>query len=71
MVPSMHCNITLFSVTIIEVHVLIYDDFVCYIRLPFCAHIYIYFLTSSAILLILHCSFIQQMYWHNTIVPVK
>ncbi len=30
MVPSMHCDITLFIVTIVEVHVLIYDDFVCY-----------------------------------------
>ncbi len=29
MVPSMHCDITLFIVTIVEVHVLIYDDFVC------------------------------------------
>ncbi len=28
MVPSMHCIITLFIVTIVEVHVLIYDDFV-------------------------------------------
>ncbi len=26
MVPSMHCSITLFIVTIVEVHVLIYDD---------------------------------------------
>ncbi len=35
MVPSMHCYITLFIVTIVEVQVLIYDDFVCKWRLPF------------------------------------
>ncbi len=64
MVPSMHCSITLFIVTIVEVHVLIYDDFVCYWSLTFCV-----FLTGSTLLLILHCRFIQQMfYWRNTIV---
>ncbi len=57
MVPSMHCSITLFIVTIVEVHVLIYDDFVCYWSLTFC------FLTGSKLLLILHCSFIQQMFY--------
>ncbi len=37
MVPSMHCNITIFTVTIVAVHVLIYDEFVCYWSLTFCA----------------------------------
>ncbi len=36
MVPSMHCYITLFIVTIVEVQVLIYDDFVCKWSFPFC-----------------------------------
>ncbi len=67
MVHSMHCSITLFIVTIVEVYVLIYDDFACCWSLTFCS-----FLNGSAILLIFHCSFIQQMYyWHNTIVSVK
>ncbi len=42
MVPSMHCSITLFIVTIVEVHVLIYDDFVCY-----CSLMFWFFLTDS------------------------
>ncbi len=35
MIPSMHCDITLFVVTIVEFHVLIYDDFVQFIFLEF------------------------------------
>ncbi len=43
MKPSMHCNITLSIVTIVEVHVLIYDDFVCYWSVALCTlNIYIY-----------------------------
>ncbi len=42
MEPTMHCNITLFIVTIVEVHVLIYDDFVCYRSLTFCALFFFY-----------------------------
>ncbi len=49
MVPSMHCDITLFIVTIVKVHVLIYDDFVCYWSLTFCA--FFNLLTGSALLL--------------------
>ncbi len=70
MAPSMHCSITLFIVTIVEVHVLIYDDFVCYCSLTFC--VLFKSLTGSTLRLILHCRFIQQMYyWNNTIVSVK
>ncbi len=41
---TQHCNITLFIVTIVEVHVLIYDDFVCYWSFTFC--IFNWFYTS-------------------------
>ncbi len=50
-VPSMHWDVTLFIVTIAEVHVLIDDDFVCYYSLTFCVFFY-YLLTGSAIPLI-------------------
>ncbi len=41
MVSSMYCIITLFIITIVEFHVLIYDDFVCYWSLTFCAFFFI------------------------------
>ncbi len=47
MVPRMHCSITLFIVTIVEVHVLIYDDCMCYCSLSFCGffiYLFIYLL---------------------------
>ncbi len=46
MVPSMHCIITLFIVTIVEVHVLIYDDFVTTVKLFFIFLIFNWFYTT-------------------------
>ncbi len=40
MVPSMHCNITHYIVTMVEVHVLNYDDFVCYWSMLFVLFIF-------------------------------
>ncbi len=39
----MHCIITLFTVTSVEVYMLIYDDFVCSRSSVFCVLYYIFF----------------------------
>ncbi len=43
MVPRMHCINTLFTVTSVEVYMLINDDFVCSRSSAFCVLYYIFF----------------------------
>ncbi len=51
MVPRMHCINTLFTVTSVEVYMLINDDFVCSRSSAICVLYYIFF-TGTIILLI-------------------